>query len=418
MSSNALTVVPQFSQEQVDIIKSQVAPKGTTNDELAMFLQYCQRTGLDPFARQIYLSERRSQVNGQWVVTRKPETTIDGFRVIAERAGKYAGQLGPEWCGQDGQWKDVWTAQEPPIAARVGILRHDFTAPLWAVALYDEYVQTAGQGNEKRPNSMWSKMPANQLAKCAESLALRRAFPRELSGLYTKEELPSEQHEAKEAQKAILSEHGLTPYVAPAKSDVRTASEQHKALIVETAKMLDEPPQTNLGIDAAHLPVQAERTVKSPITSIEMRHAATVAETDAVLKQVAKPPTKKRAPITADSIEIRKGMTNMKEMLRTATGDDSVYYQTLKAYGYESSKDIETRDKGREIYKNMGMLHKRIIEEKKLRAEMELAESVYGGKFKGLLGYHGCESIDDVLNLSSEPLEALRHDLKALGGAA
>jgi hypothetical protein len=306
------------------------------------------------------------------------------------------------------------------------VLRDDFKEPLWAVAHYDEYVQKKQDGN---PNTMWAKMPANQLAKCAESLALRRAFPRQLSGLYTREEMPTEQHEAKEAQKAYLAEKGLEPYVAPDKrvaqladgkraydaaNDVRTASEQHKALIVETAKMLDEPPLVihNLDPNSTHVPFDPA------MKTIELRHAKQVAEADAALKEVAKPPAKKRAPITADSIEIRKGMTNIKEMLRTATGDDTIYYQTLKAYGYESSKDIPTKDIGRTIYKALAELLNRIRDEKKLRAEMELAESVYGGKFKGLLGYHGCESIDDVLNLSSEPLEALRKDIRALGGAA
>jgi phage recombination protein Bet len=186
MTTEVTTGVHAFTPEQVALIKSQITPEGTTDDELAMFLLYCTRTGLDPWARQIYLSERRTKKGDRWITTRKPETTIDGFRLIADRTTKYAGQLGPQWCGEDGAWKDVWTPREPPIAARVGVLRHDFKEPLYAVALYDEYVQKNSEG---RPNSMWLKMPANQLAKCSESLALRRAFPRELSGLYTREEM-------------------------------------------------------------------------------------------------------------------------------------------------------------------------------------------------------------------------------------
>jgi phage recombination protein Bet len=197
--SAELAVVQNFSDEQIELIRKQVAPQGTTKDELAMFLHYAQRTGLDPFSRQIYLSERKSQVQGQWVATRKPEVTIDGFRLVAERTRQYAGQLGPFWCGEDGEWKDVWIPSTPPTAAKIGVLRHDFKEPVWSVALYREYAQMKSDG---KPNSMWTKYPSVMLAKCAESLALRRAFPRELSGLYTREEMPEDMEPRKSKDEA------------------------------------------------------------------------------------------------------------------------------------------------------------------------------------------------------------------------
>jgi phage recombination protein Bet len=172
----------QFDRAEIELIKSTVAV-GASDLELKLFVAQCKRTGLDPFAKQIYAVKRWNTQQGK--DTMSIQIAIDGYRLIAERTGKYAGQLGPYWCGKDAQWVEVWLDDKPPLAAKVGVIRHDFKEPIWVTAKYSSFVQTKKDGTV---NHFWKIMPEVMLAKVAESQALRKAFPQDLSGTHTEEE--------------------------------------------------------------------------------------------------------------------------------------------------------------------------------------------------------------------------------------
>lgn len=154
--------------------------------DIEVFFHQVQKTGLDPFARQIYMIAR----GGKQTI----QTGIDGFRLIARRAadksGETFGESETQWCGPDGVWRDVWLDfTNPPAAARVVVQRGNGIFP--SVATLNEYaaVFTDKKTGQRRLTSMWASKPALMLAKCAEALALRKAFPQDLSGLYTSDEM-------------------------------------------------------------------------------------------------------------------------------------------------------------------------------------------------------------------------------------
>jgi phage recombination protein Bet len=184
-----LTVSPDqtaWTDEQALVLKQAGVDNDVTHAELTGFLHLTQRTGLDPFSRQIYLIGRYDSRSGRKVFS--PQTGIDGYRIVAQRTAERTGTpLSYDdslWCGEDGAWHDVWLSKEPPRAAKVTVYRG--ASKFSAVATYDEYVQTKKGGE---PTNMWARMPAVMLAKCAESLALRKAFPHDLAGVYTTEEM-------------------------------------------------------------------------------------------------------------------------------------------------------------------------------------------------------------------------------------
>ena len=165
---NEISKLIQFNDEQIVLIKSQIA-KDCSDGELQLFLYQCKQTGLNPLTRQIYAIKRAGKMTIQ--------TSIDGFRVIAERSGSYAGQDEP-----------IWENDEKGFPIKCTVRVYKFTPNFEqrycagvGVAHFKEYYPN--------PQMLQKTMPHTMIAKVAEALALRKAFPQDLSGLYTGDEI-------------------------------------------------------------------------------------------------------------------------------------------------------------------------------------------------------------------------------------
>lgn len=168
-----------FSATQVDLIKSVIA-KDATDDELKLFLYTAKRTGLDPLTRQIYFQKRKSkQKDGTYKEQMVILTGIDGYRAIATRSGELAGEDDVVFDSETGVYPTKATVT---VYRMVGATRCPFTA----TARWGEYVAV---GYDGKPSQMWAKMPYLMLGKCAAALAYRKAFPNDISGIYTTEEM-------------------------------------------------------------------------------------------------------------------------------------------------------------------------------------------------------------------------------------
>ena len=241
-----MSTLTLWTPEQTQLISTTIAP-GCSTDELRLFAYACQRTGLDPFSKQIYAIKRGGKMTIQ--------AGIDGLRSIAERTGQLDGSE-THWCGEDGVWTDVWLSSKPPAAAKTILHRKGAGHPFVGVARFADY--NAGQG-------LWSKMPAAMIAKCSEALALRKAFPADLSGVYSTDEM----------DQAV---EPVTVTAAPAKGDAKIFSAGKVA--IAKADSITKLTEVTDRMEARKGDLSDEQYAELLKLALEREDALTVSEVD------------------------------------------------------------------------------------------------------------------------------------------
>lgn len=170
-----------FREEQLDVLKNQMMP-GASDAQLELFKQRCLQSKLNPFKsppeiwaipfnKKTKTKDAQGREVERWVKDYVAVASVDGMRMSAMRTGIYRGQVGPLWCGEDGQWKDVWLSTTAPAAAKVGVLVRGCSEPIWGVAVWSEYAETISK------NPQWKSRPSHMLAIAAERFALRKGCP-------------------------------------------------------------------------------------------------------------------------------------------------------------------------------------------------------------------------------------------------
>ena len=303
-ATDIMAYAGDMTREQVQLVKTAVITGGTrpvTDNELALFLTVCARRGLDPFSGQVYgIMRKTKQKDGTWAEQLVIQVGIDGYRLLAEKTGKYEGLSGPFWCGPDGAWREVWLEVTPPSAAKVGVYRTGCREPFWGVVTYREFAQTY----DGKPVGKWKEMPANQLAKCAEAAAIRKAFPQAVGGVTTPEmagadtesyevtEGDREQARLVDGRRAAQEARGRQPWV------------EEIDQVVEAAVRTVDDAQTS---GPAAEPVDTTDVVLEAITA-----AGTVAALEAVEKRDDYDPARHQAAADARTVELAsKALDNL-----------------------------------------------------------------------------------------------------------
>ncbi|MFO0647423.1 MAG: phage recombination protein Bet [Polyangiales bacterium] len=236
-----------FTEDQKQLIRDSFA-NGASDAEFAVLLEVARARRLNPLLRQIHFVQRWDSEKHRMVWA--SQVSIDGLRALAERTGLYQGQDEPEFVDNpDGTLK----------LCKVRVWRKDWPRPAVGIAYWNEYVQTTRdkQTGKTRPTAMWARMPHVMLSKCAEALALRKAFPEDMAGLYTTDEMAQSQPDAqsRNAQPARPDGAQASARVTPIDGGSRTELHIHASLPAVASKPREE--------QASHATVRAPTVVKT-----------------------------------------------------------------------------------------------------------------------------------------------------------
>lgn len=214
-----VTPVLDFTPQQQAMIRDTFA-NGATQKEFEVLMEVAKARRLNPLLKQIHFVKRWNKQLGRDVWS--AQVSIDGLRAIAERTGKYDGQDEPEYE------RDL---NDRIISCRVKVYRKDWSRPAVGVAYWSEYVQTT---KDNSPTKFWADMPHVMIAKCAEAIAMRKAFPEDMSGLYVDEEMEQADNREPEPQRPQLV--AINPHTAPGEDP---AAEEDVDLVTDLSTILE-----------------------------------------------------------------------------------------------------------------------------------------------------------------------------------
>jgi phage recombination protein Bet len=315
---NKESAAGQWGRERVELIRRTICPKGIGEDEFALFIEQCKRSGLDPLLKEAFCVGRRQNAGSRdkplWVTRYEFQPSEAGMLARAERFPDFKGI----------QASAVYAEDEIIVDQGKGEVVHRFNPAKRKGSLVGAWSRVVREGKLPvvvwldfagyvQQTPLWAKIPTTMIEKCARVAALRKAYPEAFGGLYVREEMPAEEYEAPHEGSGSYESLGTRP--GPVKASFPALPTVVPPAPAQEAREEKEPVPAQLTLDKAAkepLPEPAPEPVKAaePVKAEPVKAKGSVKAVASGPAPALEAPAKLRSAATVVAFGPYKGRTS------------------------------------------------------------------------------------------------------------
>lgn len=263
----------QWSRERAELVRRTICPKGISEDEFALFIEQCKRSGLDPLLKEAFCVARRQNVGNRerpnWVTKYEFQPSEAGMLARAERFPDFRGI----------QASAVFAEDEIIVDQGKGEVVHRFNPAKRKGALVGAWSRVVRDGKLPvvvwldfsgyvQQTPLWAKIPTTMIEKCARVAALRKAYPEAFGGLYVREEMPAEDYEAPHAPEEPVHASGAYEVLGAKPGPVKASFPTLAPAPAKEEKVQAVPQALNVDVPVPPAPVREAAVETEPVAPV------------------------------------------------------------------------------------------------------------------------------------------------------
>ncbi len=367
--NKAETASGQWSPERVELIKRTICPRGIGEDEFALFIEQCKRSGLDPLLKEAFCVARRQNAGNRdkpnWVTRYEFQPSEAGMLARAERFPDFKGI----------QASAVYAEDEIIVDQGKGEVVHRFNPAKRKGSLVGAWSRVVRDGKLPvvvwldfagyvQQTPLWAKIPTTMIEKCARVAALRKAYPEAFGGLYVREEMPAEEFEPA-AEPAPSTSHGGYEVLGARPGPVKASFPPLPTTPVQVQAPLQVEAPKEPVREPEPAPASAPVKARASTSAKESKQAKGSKEPTAAKEPVAEketPEAKEPAPATEPA-----SATEAAAKLRSSA--------VVVAFGTHKGKTVsELNDE--ELAETIDLAHEKLMEQPKAKWARAMRENL------------------------------------------